>query len=679
MNKDELIKRFIKWRDNDENEKIIAAAIALPESSVDDEILSWLAQAYIDIGEYKRAIAVLESLHARMENDYKWQFMMGLALLRAADDDECYDDDDLRRNILERAKVCCARGMNMNPPDDVLDQADRFMEEVEGQLDELNGPADDDYDDDLEAYDDEELDAIEEHIKEYYGEFPTVFHEITSRDIVCDIACIPPTEERNYFTLVTMGMGAHIMNTPESLPADENGRAELLICLPPDWKLGESGEEWFWPISLLKDLAKLPINTNSWLGWGHSVDHRNNLSSNTKFCASLLLYPEDVSEDAEACTLPNGDKVNFFEVIPMYREEMNFKINNNTKALLERMKDVRHVVDINRPNCCEDQDDSPSGGRIIDSAKNHCKKITEKKLALGEISGCNHIAIFMRWCIEHDLIAAEFYENCPDEVKGVKDGTQTDLRKFIINYFGGDLEPYQFSYMGACFTDYYYNWDKDDPEHFYPADVDDYAEHYFGTERYNSEEFQDEAYMFVPFDEKYYRGMSKYIDRAFADFLPDFTKFCEDSDKETVKKAEQLLGLKLALPKYNEFSKSYRDVEYMAKASGGSALPIIIDPSAVLDTPDSLADLLFDATDTFLETIAIVRFPDPEPTVWAEKEFGSGKISVIPANERILSLQKVLAEMLGAVPAVFVFGGDSSSLLIPLENGVYVKIDKLLG
>ena len=679
MHKDELIRRFREWRDNAENEKIIAAVIALPESSVDDEILSWLAQAYIDIGEYKRAIAVLESLHGRMESDYKWQFMMGLALLRAADDDECYDDDDLRRNILERAKVCFARGMNMNPPEDVLDSADRFMEEVECQLDELNGPPADDYDEDVETYDDEELDAVEEHIKEYYGEFPTVFHEITSRDIVCDIACIPPTEERNYFTLVTIGMGAHIMNIPDSLPADENGRAELLICLPPDWKLGENDEEWFWPISLLKDLAKLPINTNSWLGWGHSVDHRNELAPSTKFCASLLLYPEGVPAEAEYCTLPNGDRVNFFEVIPMYREEMNFKINNNTKTLLERLKGVQHIVDINRPNCCEELNE-PGGGRVIDSAKSHSRKIVEKGLKTDEINGCNHIAIFLRWCIEHDLIASEFYEHCPDEVKGVKDGTKTDLRQFILDYFGGELEPFQFSYMGACFTDYYYNWDKDEPEHFYPSDVDDYAERYFGTERYNCEEFGDEAYMFVPFDEEYYQGMSKYIDRAFADFLPDFTAYCERSDKENVQKAEQLLGLKLTLPKYSEFAETYRNAEYMTKASGGSALPIVIDPSAVLDTQDGVAELLLDATDTFLETVAIIKFPTAEPTVWAEKEFGSGKvkISVIPPDERIASLQKCLSGMLGAAPAMFTSDEDSATLLIPLENGVYVRVTKLL-
>lgn len=677
MNKEEIIERFRKWRDNDENEKIIAAALTLPASVIDDEILSWVAQSYIDIGEYKRAIAVLEKIHDSMEHDYKWQFMMGLALLRAADDDECDDDDELRCNILERAMVCLARGMNMNPPDDVLETADRFMEEIEGMLDELNGSDDTDYDDDLEMYDDDELDALEEHIKEYYGDFPTVFHETVSKDFICDIACVPPTEERNYYTLITMGMGAHIMNIPDSLSPEENGRAELLICLPPDWKLGESTAEWFWPIRLLKDLARLPINTDSWLGWGHSVDHQAYIA-NTQFCGSLLLFPEGVSEEAETCTLPNGDKVNFFEVIPMYREEMLYKINHDTRALLDKMKNINHVVDINRPNCCEDAEEAePDGGRIIDFSGNHAKKIAEKNLPLDPINGCNHPAIFLRWCIEHDLIAPQFYENCPEVVKGVKDGSQTDLRQFINDYFGGYLKPFQLSYMGACFSNYYYNWDTDDPEHFYPSDVDDYAEHYFGTERYNSEEFQDEAYMFVPFDEDYYQGLSKYIDRAFSNFLPDFTEYCAKADKENIEKAEKLLGLELTLPRKDvQIAKSYRDIEYMAKAGGNRALPLVVDSGGCVDTQEVVSDLLLDATDTFLETIAIATFPSDNPVSWAEKNFGGEKFSVIPTNDRIASLQSTLAEMFGAVPAILTFDEEDATLLIPLENGVYMRFAK---
>ncbi|MDE6726815.1 MAG: suppressor of fused domain protein [Oscillospiraceae bacterium] len=674
MNKHQLIELFRKWRDEEDNAKIIATVLALPESSVDDEILSWLAQAYIDMEEYKRAIAVLESLRERMENDYKWQFMMGLALLRAADDDECYDDDDLRRNILERAKVCFARGMNMNPPDDVLDSADRFMEELEGMLDELNGGEEEDFDNDVEMYDEDEADAVEDHIKEYFGEFPTVFHEITSRDIVCDIACIPPTEERNYFTLVTIGMGAHIMNIPGSLPADENGRAELLICLPPEWKLGESSEEWFWPISLLKDLAKLPINTDSWLGWGHSVDHRANLSSNTNFCASLLLYPEGVPEEAEACTLPSGDKVNFFEVIPMYREEMNFKVAHDTKALLERMKGVSHVVDINRPNSCENCDDDDPNG-YIDSAKMHNRKIDEKELPIDKINGCNHIAVFMRWCIEHDLIAPEFYEHCGDVVKGVKDGSQTDIREFIMDYFGGCLAPFQLSYMGACFASYYYDWDDDDAEHFFPSDVDDCAEHYFGTERYNSEEFKDEAYMFVPFDEEYYQNLSKYIDRAFSDFLPTFIEYCKNNDEKAVKEARELLGTEIVLPTYEDFKNPFRAAEYNAKASGFTALPLLIDEGRVF-TAEELNDVLLGATDTYSTTLSIVKFPTAEPIAWAENNLTGAKPYAIQANERTLSLKSCLEDMLGAAPAILTRHGELTSLLLPLEDGGYLRFEK---
>lgn len=679
MNKKQLIEMFREWRDEDENPKIIATVLALPESSVDDEILSWLAQAYIDIGEYKRAIAVLESRRESMESDYKWQFMMGLALLRAADDDECDDDDELKISILERAKVCIARGMNMNPPGDILDNADRFMEEIEGLLDDLSG-AEEDFDDDAQAYDDDELDAVEGHIKEYFGEFPTVFHEVTSKDIVIDIACIPPSEERNYYTLVTIGMGAHAMNIPEALSFEENCRAELMICLPPDWKLGESAEEWFWPITLLKDLAKLPINTDSWLGWGHSVDHCGFVAPNAGFVGSFLMFPEDAPNSADYCTLPNGDRVNFFEVVPLYREELKFKIQNGTKMLLDKLGHVNHVVDVNRPNACgdiapeadaEEDENEPA----IDSANYHGRKIIEKKLPLNPICGANHIAIFLRWCILHDHIAPEFYEHFPEVVRDVKSGKLWDLREFLKEQFDGVLMPFVLGYEGARFCEYYYDWENDGAPHFYPSDVDDYAERYFGTERYNSEEFQDEAYLFVPFDEEYYRGMAKYIDRAFADFFPDFAQNQHEIDIEIAKEAEKALGIKITVPKYDEFPKQYRAAEYMAKASGQCALPVVIDKGReLMNTDEDVSMLLLDAADTFLLTAAIAKFPAADPVAWAEQNLKDVKISVIPTTERIASLQGLMRENLGAVPALFTFGEENATLFLPLENGVYLRI-----
>ena len=64
-----------------------------------------------------------------------------------------------------------------------------------------------------------------------------------------------PLRERDYYTLVTMGMGAHRMNVPEELAEYKLERAELAIALPADWKLVQESmqdERWYWPIRLLK-------------------------------------------------------------------------------------------------------------------------------------------------------------------------------------------------------------------------------------------------------------------------------------------------------------------------------------------------------------------------------------------------------------------------------------------
>lgn len=676
MKKSELINLFNEWRDDGENEKIVAAILALPDNALDDDILSWLAEAYIDVGEYKKAIAVLESQRPRLEDNYKWHFRMGLALLRASEDEECEDDDDLRQNILERAKVALARGMNMNPPESALETADRFMERIEEELDELNGidedENEDDEDDEIELYDDEEIEALEEHIKEYFGDFPTVFHEIVSTDIHCDICIVPPSEERNYYTLITMGMGAHIMNIPSDLAIEDHGRAELLICLPPDWKVGENSEEWFWPISLLKNLARLPINCDTWLGWGHSVDNQQAFADTTALEGSLLVYPEGVDDGAETCVLPNGDTVNFFEIIPLYREEMNFKIDNDTKSLLEKMQDVNHIVDIGRPNTLEGY--RSNARPPIDSVRDHSDKIFKKKLPLDPINGCNHIAIFMRWCIEHDLIAPEFYRQCPDIIDGVKSGKATDIRNFILDFFGGYLEIYQLNFIGAGFVHEYYNWDRDDSKYFYPSDIDNYAEHYFGTEKYNSEEFQDEAYMFVPFDEEYYQGMSKYIERAFEEFYPSFANYQLKCEMETFTTVSEALGFEGSVPPHFHMIKS--DYQFAlkeaAKAEYSPVLTVIDNGGAVTDI-NEFADILCDALNPFLETVAIADIPSRDPMKWAEKTFDLDKPEIVKDNEYISELRPKLIEKLGTIPAVLTYDGESSTLFMPLDDNRYIR------
>lgn len=172
----------------------------------------------------------------------------------------------------------------------------------------------------VERYTEAEMEAVEEHITRYFGPFENVWHELESPDIHVDICLIPPGEDRDYYTLVTMGMGAHAMHVPQELAEHKLERAELAIALPPDWKLDQESladENWYWPVRLLKVLARLPISSDTWLTWGHTMDNQDPFADGTQLSAAILVAPQRVEEEGFVCTLPNGEEVNFYQLIPL--------------------------------------------------------------------------------------------------------------------------------------------------------------------------------------------------------------------------------------------------------------------------------------------------------------------------------------------------------------------------
>ncbi|MBS5136405.1 MAG: suppressor of fused domain protein, partial [Clostridiaceae bacterium] len=372
-----------------------------------------------------------------------------------------------------------------------------------------------------EVYTEDEMSAIEEHIKNTFGEFDNVFHELVSPDIHVDICVVPPSEARDYYTLVTMGMGAHRMNVPEELAEYKLERAELAIALPPDWKLDKESlkdERWYWPIGLLKVLARLPISGDTWLGFGHTMDKQSPFAENTTLCAALLVGPQDVVwNGGEVCTLPSGEEVNFYQVIPLYRNELNYKLEHEADALLEKMAGISFVVNPTRQNAITRgtlADENFTGD--MDDADWHLESIQEKGLPVDEINAYNHMAIYLRWCMEHDLMSVEFMERYWEQVQPfMADLSRADLRGFIRDQLNGQLFGALFNKEGAAFAGYYYG-EADSP--YFPSDIDNYALAYFGSEQYYSDKFQEEAYLFIPFDEEYYQAMAKVIEKRFTNW-----------------------------------------------------------------------------------------------------------------------------------------------------------------
>ncbi|SCJ76850.1 heme biosynthesis-associated TPR protein [uncultured Eubacterium sp.] len=330
-----LLEQLNLWHEKDDYQKIIDTIETMEEHDYDS--ICHLARAYNnrgEIGDYDRAIELLQMVSDMGQEDPLWHFRMGYA---------CYF-----ANRFDEAADAFQHSLELAPGDE---DAQYFLNISKEEMLREQGINQDEYE--PEMYTEEEMDAIEEHITKNFGDYDSVFHEIISPDIHVDVCMIPPSKERNYHVLVTMGMGAHFMNVPEELAEYKLERAELAICLPADWNLQSDEERWYWPIRMLKVLARLPISEDTWLGWGHTVDNGAPFDESTKLCGCMLINPVNFEESANICTMPDDSEVNFYQVIPLYDEEMAYKMEHNAEELLNLMDDDVLIINPNRINYCK--------------------------------------------------------------------------------------------------------------------------------------------------------------------------------------------------------------------------------------------------------------------------------------------------------------------------------------
>ncbi|MBO0700554.1 MAG: suppressor of fused domain protein, partial [Zavarzinella sp.] len=192
--------------------------------------------------------------------------------------------------------------------------------------------------------DEETIEAVTDHIEEFVGEPENVFHELISDLVHVDVHVVEPRKKRDYYTLVTSGMSDRPMKAPEDHP--DKKYAELLICLPPDWKMSEKALEkdrWSWPIHWLKLLARLPHQYDTWLWEHHTVpngDPPEPFADNTDLCCAYLLRPALFPKEFFKLKLGNKKTVHFFCLVPLYEDEMKFKLKVGSDDLVDRLDEA---------------------------------------------------------------------------------------------------------------------------------------------------------------------------------------------------------------------------------------------------------------------------------------------------------------------------------------------------
>ena len=211
-----------------------------------------------------------------------------------------------------------------------------------------------------------DMEKIENHIRKYLGDFDLVIHEEKSTDVHVDVIPLILDDRFPFNMLITMGMSAKPMNVPDE--AEASAYAELVMLLPKDWKLDQkywTDKKYFWPISVIKHLAKFPHMNNTFFGFGHTINNGGNtgdpepFAENTELNYMFIDKPRMLPEEFNHLKINDGKIIDFLCLVPIYQEEYEFKRILGANALVIAFEDneVSQIVDIHREKWCEGSSD----------------------------------------------------------------------------------------------------------------------------------------------------------------------------------------------------------------------------------------------------------------------------------------------------------------------------------
>lgn len=530
-----LLRQIQQWNDDDEFSKCIHAIEQIPSSDRDYLTTLWLGRAYsnlavlgdrnsradteVDGNLLGHAIEIFESIREHGELDPMWNARMGYAYI-------------MYQSSVEQALHYAKQWVSLAPNDE---NAKKLLKDCERVLEEATELERDSRERKLllaqesshppEA--DDVLGHVIQHINAYFGRYTQLIHDDSGLDHPLSIAVIPPRVEHDYYTLVTIGLSLFPMNVPEELADSKLNRAELLINLPKDWKLSEQDRldnRWNWPIRMLLATAHFPIRDSQvWLGSRDTLGEEDAtpFDEGTKLNGSILLWPGVFSDASFSCVLPDEDEVNFYQVIPLYPEELHYKLEYGSDAFLDLCPDESlEVINPQRLNVVTDIGKLNYDCSEMDDVHAHQSKVEALGWTVDPLACATHMAIFLHWGITRNRMSNPFVASHKTIVEDVQNDRLKDLRPFVIETLGGKLNTQMFDCQGSGFAQWYNQNNRSNP-YVYLRDYRDYALGCLKGKQWSSPAEEEAAYLKLRFSELNQAVMEKLIDQRFKTFLED--------------------------------------------------------------------------------------------------------------------------------------------------------------
>lgn len=102
-------------------------------------------------------------------------------------------------------------------------------------------------------------------------------------------------------------------------------------------------------------MARFPHKYATWFGFGHTIpngDPALPYAPGTKLCGAIVLPPLTVPPEFRELRIDADKQVDFYSRVPLYREELDFKLRKGAVALLDKFdgKGINDLVEVDRTN-----------------------------------------------------------------------------------------------------------------------------------------------------------------------------------------------------------------------------------------------------------------------------------------------------------------------------------------
>ena len=317
--KSALCRQLTDLFDHDEYQQIVDILERQP--SLDLELALSLVRAYLNLHNVtqddfclRRAEDVLNTFEDEGGNDAQYLYLKALTLIK--------------ENLLQDAEIRLQRALRFVP----LTQP-TLLTRIERQLNLIRKAAA------VRPLNAVEKAAFDAHAAAHFG----TVHAVLKGDKV-DLIVFAPQEGHDYYLVVTKGLSALRQTVPSGADPKENACLELALALPKAWPVDRNELQYYYPFKWLLDLTAQIRLSPQFVGFGYTMDNGGPLVPFVRFSALMLTALGDYPRTAQSYLLPDGYRVNIFQVLPLYPLEAAFRQEHSAQDLIERLYHGKAVL-----------------------------------------------------------------------------------------------------------------------------------------------------------------------------------------------------------------------------------------------------------------------------------------------------------------------------------------------